>query len=119
MSTIDAETEALLPEGCFHRTPNKPLAGLVHVSFVNHQSKNVKRSLFFHKLTKLSIWPDQTNGTIGTLGCGHIVKKALFPVRSTLVKFHRAILSSVVGDHMRNYGAAIFLLFLTSLIIGG
>ena len=43
-------------------------------------------------------------------GCGHTRKKALFPVRSTLVKFPRAILSSVVGDHMRNYGAAIFLL---------
>ena len=45
-------------------------------------------------------------------GCGHTRKKALFPVRSTLVKFPRAILSSVVGDHMRNYGAAIFFLFL-------
>ena len=48
-------------------------------------------------------------------GCGHTRKKtrnkALFPVRSTLVKFPRAILSSVVGDHMRNYGAAIFLFF--------
>ena len=45
-----------------------------------------------------------------TFGCDHFAKKALFPVRSTLVKLRRAVLSSVVGDHMRNYSVAIFFL---------
>ena len=42
------------------------------------------------------------------VGCDHIAKKTLFPVRSTLVNLRRAVLSSVVGDHMRNYSVAVF-----------
>ena len=50
--------------------------------------------------------------TLGrSFGCDQIMSKILFPVRSTLVNSHRAILSSVVGDHVRNYGVAIFLVF--------
>ena len=52
------------------------------------------------------------NQKLVTDGCDHFAKKALFPVRSTLVNLRRAVLSSVVGDHMRNYGVAIFFFFL-------
>ena len=54
------------------------------------------------------IYSDMNDQATGPLDCGHIMRTALFPVRSTLVKPHRATLSSVVGDHMRNCGAAIF-----------
>ena len=45
------------------------------------------------------------------------MRTALVPVRSTLIKPHRATLSSVVGDHMRNCGAALSF-YLVSLSYG-
>lgn len=41
-------------------------------------------------------------------GCGHIYRKAPFPVRSTVVKPVRDPESTIVGDHMGKWVAAIF-----------
>ena len=85
---------------------------LVLVNFDREAPKAVIRTRSSAiQLTRVGQCTTMCSSRAETFGCGHFMRTALFPVRSTLVNPHRATLSSVVGDHMRNCGAAIFLSF--------